>query len=209
MRAAYEQAIDMAVQAVGLVASLISSGWLIGWVLLHRDGASCAAATVYGMALTAMFACSLLYSAAPPNHKAWLRLLDHVAIYLLIAGTYTPVCLLVIGGSSGTALLVVAWSVAALGIVLEIVLRERFQQATIVLYLLLGWAVVIEVDQVVARLPSTATVLLVLGGVFYTLGVPAHCCRRLPYHKAIWHGAVLIAAGCHYGMVTLAIGASP
>lgn len=198
--------VDLAIQAVGLTVSLVGMAALIGWTLANRDGTVVAAVTVYATTLVAMFAFSLAYAASRDSGRAsWLRVCDHSAIYLLIAGSYTPICLLVIGGAAGRGLLAAVWVVAAVGIACEIILRERFARLAIALYLLLGWAVVIKIDVVIARLPPAAAALFVSGGLLYTLGVPAHCSRRLPYNQAIWHFAVLAAAGCHYGAIALVV----
>jgi hemolysin III len=198
--------VDLAIQAIGLIVSLVGMAALIGWTLVHREGTVVTVVSVYAMTLVAMFACSLAYAAARGSvHGPWLRVCDHSAIYLLIAGSYTPICLLVIDGTSGRGLLAAIWATAAAGIICEIILRERVAWLTIALSLLMGWAVLVKIDVVMARLPPAAAVLFVSGGLLYTLGVPAHCYRRLPYNQAIWHLAVLAAAGCHYGAIALVV----
>ena len=154
---------------------------------------------VYGLGLVAVFACSAAYNMVwHPNWKEVLRRLDHAAIFVMIAGSYTPFSLAVIGGTWGWALFAVVWAVAALGVALKLFLPRRFERAAIVLYLAQGWSVLVVVEPLAAALSTPALSLLVAGGVIYTLGVVFHLWRSLPYHNAIWHALVLIAAACHY-----------
>ena len=159
------------------------------------------ACAVYGTTLAAMFACSLFNATASPRRKGLAQLLDHCVIYLLIAGTYTPFCLLMIGGSEGMVLLSLVWGLAVVGIGLRLVRRAR--RVGILLYILLGWLGLVRIDVVIERLPVLGLVLLALGGAIYTLGAPVHRLTRLRYHDAVWHGSVALAAGCHFAAVVV------
>ncbi len=199
-----DEAIDIGVQGAGLAASLIGVGAMLDRAAQTGRSAAVGASLIYGLTLVAMFTFSLLNTVVrDPRRQAVIRLLDHSFIYCLIAGTYTPFCLLVLGGATGWRLLVIMWSAAILGVVLRIALHRRFQHALITLYVAMGWAGVVHADVIATRLSTGGIVLLLAGGLLYTLPAPLHRFSRLKYHSAIWHGCVLAAATCHYAMVLL------
>ena len=199
-----DEVIDIAVQGGGLAASLIGVGAMLDRAAALGRPEALGASLIYGLTLVAMFTFSLLNTVIrDPKRQAVIRLLDHSFIYCLIAGTYTPFCLLVLGGETGLRLLVIMWLAAALGVVLRIVLHKRFQHALITLYVAMGWAGVVHADLIASRLSTTGLILLVTGAVLYTVPAPLHRFTRLRYHSAIWHGCVLAAAACHYAMVLL------
>jgi hemolysin III len=149
-----------------------------------------------------MLGCSGLYNIAGEGpRKALLRRLDHAAIFGMIAGTYTPIGLLALGGAWGWGVLVVVWAGAAGGAAFKLVAPGRFGRASIAAYLLLGWAGLAALDPLLAALPPRDLALLAGGGLLYSLGVAVHLSTRLPYHTAIWHALVLAAAACHYAVV--------
>jgi hemolysin III len=195
-----EQIADVVIQGAGVVASTIGVGVLIYLSLSWADGIATAAALTYGVTLVAMFICSLLN--ATVQHPV-VRLVDHSVIYLLIAGTYTPFCLLVIGGDRGITLLIGVWLAAILGVVVRVLSHRKLKSAVITLYVLMGWCGLIHLDVILQRLHIGALILLAVGGVLYTIGAPLHRWSRLRYHSAIWHGCVLAAAACHYSAILL------
>jgi hemolysin III len=130
-----------------------------------------------------------------------LRRLDHAAIYLMIAGTYTPFTLIGLHGHGGKWLLALVWLVAVGGIVLKLFWPHRLRALSLVLYLTLGWIGVVAAGSIVAALPPAAVILLAVGGVLYTTGVIFHVWTSLSFQNAIWHAFVLAAAGCHYAAV--------
>ncbi len=195
---------DVGVQGLGLAASLVGVGAMLDRASQSGRPEAVGASLIYGLTLVAMFTFSLLNTVVrDPRRQAVIRLLDHSFIYCLIAGTYTPFCLLVLGGETGMRLLVIMWLAALLGVVLRIALHKRFQSALITLYVLMGWAGIVHVDLIVTRLTTAGLVLLVTGALLYTLPAPLHRFTRLKYHSAIWHGCVLAGAACHYAMVLL------
>jgi hemolysin III len=195
-----EQIADVAIQGAGLAASIIGVGVLAYLSVIWADGIATAAALTYGVTLVAMFLCSLLN--ATVEHPI-VRLVDHSVIYLLIAGTYTPFCLLVIGGERGVTLLIGVWLAAILGVIVRVVSHRRLKSAVITLYVLMGWCGLIHIDVILQRLHIGALILLAVGGILYTLGAPLHRWTGLRYHSAIWHGCVLAAAACHYSAILL------
>lgn len=199
-----DEAIDIAIQGGGLAASLIGVGAMLDRASFLGRPEAVGASLIYGLTLVAMFTFSLLNTVVrDPRHQAVIRLLDHSFIYCLIAGTYTPFCLLVLGGETGWHLLIIMWLAALLGVVLRIALHNRFQHALITLYVAMGWSGVVHADLVASRMTTAGLVLLIAGGLLYTLPAPLHRFTRLKYHSAIWHGCVLAAAACHYAMVLL------
>ncbi len=194
-----ERRCDGVVHVVGVVASLVAAPGLLVAVASSGGLRTALVATVYGATLVAALGASAAYHLArQPERKEHLRKLDHASIFLLIAGTYTPFAAVGLGGSLGEQLMAGVWLVAMLGVVLKIAWPRRFDGASVLLYLGLGWAGVAAARSLVATLPATALVLLAAGGVLYTAGVAFHLWRRLPYHNAIWHALVLCAAACHY-----------
>jgi hemolysin III len=154
---------------------------------------------VYSCGLLGMLICSALYNASTvPRRKDLLRRLDHAAIFVMIAGTYTPFLAMKIDGLWGHWLLVYVWAVAGAGVVLKLIWVNHFARLSVVLYLFLGWTIVIAIEPLLATVSPPAILLLVLGGVLYSIGVLFHLWERLPYQRAIWHGFVAAAAMCHY-----------
>lgn len=161
-----------------------------------------AAIAAYALGLVATFGFSAAYNLSPPGpRRALLRRFDHAAIFLMIAGTYAPVSLLGIGGVLGTVLMGLVGAGALLGAAVKLLAPGRFERTAIAAYLALGWVGAVAVVPLARTLPGWQLGALVLGGLLYSLGVIAHLSPRLPYNLAIWHGLVLLAAGCHYALV--------
>jgi hemolysin III len=138
--------------------------------------------------------------------RGYFRRLDHTAIFVMIAGSYTPFTLLKIGGIFGYALLFAVWGIAILGIILKLLFPpHRFERLTIALYLLQGWAIVVAFDPLLDSISARAITLLVLGGCLYTVGVVFHLWKKLKFHNTVWHGFVLVAAVCHFGAICDAV----
>lgn len=158
---------------------------------------------VYALGLLAMLGCSALYNNLPGNGrwKELCRRFDHAAIFVMIAGTYTPFALIAIGGAWGIGLFVFVWFVAAAGVVAKLFYPRRFERASVVAYLLLGWTILVAIGPLWEAVSIAGLVLLAVGGALYSLGVVFHVWRRLPYQNAVWHGFVLAAAACHYAAV--------
>ena len=157
---------------------------------------------IYATALVSMLGVSAAYNLWPVSPRKWfLRRFDHALIYLMIAGTYTPLVALVGSGLVAWSLLALIWTVAAIGIALKLLMPGRFDRVSIALYLTLGWSGVLAYESVIAGLSPTAFWLLGVGGLLYSFGVVFHVWRTLPFQNAIWHGFVLAATACHYGTV--------
>jgi hemolysin III len=154
-----------------------------------REIASCA---IYGATLIVLYTTSTLYhSATRPESKSFLRTLDHLAIFLLIAGTYTPFVLIALHGAWSWTLFAIVWTLAVLGVTVELTTLRRFRRAMVALYIAMGWVGLIAIKPLVAALPSAGLWLLFGGGVSYTFGVVFYRWHSLRYHHAIWHLFVL------------------
>lgn len=200
-----EHIADGVLHVLGVVFAVAAASGLLTWGALSLDGPRIAASLPYVFGLIATFAFSAAYNMtlhAPI--RAVLRRFDHAAIYLMIAGTYTPVALVGVGGGYGIALALTSWAIALTGIVMKLGFFHRFERLGFVLYILQGWLALIAIGPIVAALPLAAMILLAAGGVIYTVGTVFYH-KALPYARAIWHGHVLAAAATHYAAVLLVL----
>jgi hemolysin III len=150
---------------------------------------SCA---IYGVTLVTLYTTSTLYhSNWRPQSKPLLRTLDHIAIFLLIAGTYTPFVLITLRGVWGWSLFAITWTLATLGVIFELTSLKRFRAGMVTLYIAMGWVGLTAIKPLAAALPSAGLWLLFGGGAFYTFGVVFYQMHRLRYHHAVWHLFVL------------------
>jgi hemolysin III len=138
-----------------------------------------------------------------PDLKRFLRKLDHAAIFLLIAGTYTPFTLVNLRGGWGWTLFGMVWSIAIAGMIMELIVKQRYNRISIGLYLGLGWLVMIAIEPMLANVDTGGLLLLLLGGLLYSLGVIFYVWKTLVYHHAIWHLFVLAGSICHFFAVFL------
>jgi len=175
---------------VGLVLLAVFSA-------LSHDAWKLTSALVYGLTLFLMFLFSTLFHSLRGPSKAVVRRLDHVAIYWLIAGTYTPYCLVVLREERGWLVLGIVLSVALVGTVFKSVFGPRYDAWSTLLYLAAGWTILIDISALQARMDPAGFAWLVLGGVLYTIGAVFYVWKRLPRHHEVWHFFVLAAAACH------------
>jgi hemolysin III len=184
------------------LGSLASVAGLVVLVVLaarHGDARLIVGVSIFGACMVVLYTASTLYHAlTPPRAKRIFEILDHGAIYLLIAGTYTPFTLSVLGGGWGWSLFGVAWGLAGLGIVYEVVFRRPWKRLSLLFYLALGWLVVVAVRPLMEALAPAGLLLLVLGGVAYSLGAVFYAWRGFPYHHAVWHVFVLAGSALHF-----------
>jgi hemolysin III len=184
---------------VGLLLSIAALVVLVVFATLRGDAWHIVSCSIYGSTLVVLYAASTFYHALPsPKAKSVFRILDHAAIYLLIAGTYTPFTLVNLRGPWGWALFGVVWGLALFGVVLEATAKQRVRILSLVLYLGLGWLVAIAVKPLLAAVATGGLLLLLAGGLSYTGGVVFYVWRRLPYHHAIWHVFVMAGSTFHF-----------
>jgi len=183
---------------IGLLLSLIVLPVLILAALRQGSASALVGATVFAVSLVVLYCASTIYHALPPNRaKQFFRLLDHVAIFLLIAGTYTPFTLGVLRGPLGWTLLALVWGMAILGITLKVVWGFRYKAVSTGMYLAMGWMAVIAVQEVWLRMPVSGIKWLLAGGLAYTVGVVFFVAERMRYNHLAWHLFVLIGSTCH------------
>ena len=164
------------------------------------------AGLVYVACLSVMLVCSAAYhlSAAAPR-RALLQRLDHIAIYLIIAGSYTPLTIGRLPAVWDVGMTAAVWAGALVGTVAKLVFPAAIRSVSVALYLTFGWFAAIPISSLLASLDLATFVLIIAGGILYSIGAIIHLWRSLPYHTAIWHGLVVIAAGCHYAAILLSI----
>ncbi len=157
---------------------------------------------IYGVAMVLMFTTSTLYHSFPwPRVKRVFRVLDHEMIFLMIAGSYTPLMLITLRGRLGWTLFGIVWGIAAAGMVFQGFFTGRFKGASTALYLLMGWICVFALKPLLANLPAAGVRWLVAGGLCYTLGAVVYLFKKVPYHHAVWHLMVLAGSACHYFVI--------
>ena len=203
-----ERVADGCIHAIGIAASLIALTVLLVIGVQSQMTLWVVSLAIYGLALVAMFSCSAGYNLImhPPKLKEVFRRLDHAAIFIMIAGTYTPFALMKMDAKWGFTLLAVVWSMAAIGVAIKLFAPRYLEGVTTGLYLVQGWAVVVAWHPLVSAVPERVAFLLMLGGILYTVGVVFHLWERLPFQNAIWHGFVLAAATVHFAAVVDIVG---
>jgi hemolysin III len=194
-----EEIANSLTHGLGIIFAII--GLVILLVATSRSGdvgriVSCA---IYGSTLILLYTTSTLYHAIQaPNVKSFMRILDHSAIFLLIAGTYTPFTLVNLRGPWGWSLFGVIWGIALVGIIFQMTLLRKWVGISVALYVLMGWAIVVAVKQLLVAVAPTGMILLLAGGIAYTGGVVFYVWRSLPYHHAVWHLFVLAGSILHF-----------
>ncbi|GGA10574.1 PAQR family membrane homeostasis protein TrhA [Dyella caseinilytica] len=180
------------IHGIGIVLSIVGLAALVVHAASHGTGSDVLASAVYGISLILLYTASTLYhSIRTESARRVLRTLDHIAIFLLIAGTYTPFTLIALRGTWGWSLFGIVWSLALLGTALELGLLKRYRRLAVLLYVAMGWVGIIAFRPLLAHLQTGGMVLLLAGGAAYTLGVPFYLWRKLPYHHSVWHVFVL------------------
>ena len=197
---------DHIVHVLGIASGVVAAVLLLGWAATTLPATATAALAIYCAGLVAMLCCSGAYHMIPaPTWKATLRRLDHAAIFLKIAGTYTPFALVKMGGTAGLWLFVGVWAVALLGAAAKLLLAAQWDRLAIGVYLALGWSGVATLQPLASSIAPTALVLLGVGGLLYSIGVIFFVWRGLRYQNAIWHLFVLLGTACHFGAVSIAV----
>ncbi len=195
-----EELANAITHGVGLVLSLIGMPILILAALDRGERATVIGASVFGATLIALYAASTLYHAIPhPTLKQKLRVVDHAAIYLLIAGTYTPFTLGVLRGTWGWTLFGIVWTLAALGVLFKVVFGSgAMAKLSTAIYVAMGWVIIIAIKPLMASMPHAGLMLLVAGGLCYTGGVIFYVDRRRAWTHPVWHLFVMGGSICHY-----------
>lgn len=159
---------------------------------------------VYGISIIILFLASALYhSVKNEKNRHLFRIIDHISIYFLIAGTYTPVLLITLKESSGWSLFYTVWGIALFGVILKLFFTGRFEIFSSLLYLFMGWLIVFDFYNLSEAIGSNGILWLFAGGLSYTIGIVFYAIRRMPYNHVVWHIFVLAGAICHFFMIFL------
>ena len=195
----YEEKANFFTHAIGLLMAVTGSLALMQSALEQDDNWRRLSFLVYGASLVFMFASSTLYHGSTDyRHKKILQIIDHIAIYLLIAGTYTPFLMVPLRGGWGWTLLVIIWALAIAGSILKFRFTGKYHRISTAVYLGMGWLAVVAVKPMITNVPPASLLWLLIGGLFYTFGVYFYHKTSWRYHHAIWHIFVLAGSACHF-----------
>ncbi|SDB50374.1 hemolysin III [Desulfonatronum thiosulfatophilum] len=199
-----EEVANSITHGLGVVLSIAGLAVLTGLAGRYGDAWHIVSCSIFGSTLILLYTASTLYHGIPhPGAKKILRIVDHCAIFLLIAGTYTPFTLVNLRGPWGWSLFGAIWGLALLGIILQLTPWRRFRVLSVLLYVGMGWAVVVATNPLLNAVHPNGLLLLALGGLAYTGGIVFYAWRRLPHHHAIWHLFVLTGSVLHFFAVLL------
>lgn len=193
-----EERINALTHGLGTILALIAALFLINKGMNSLSSTQMIGLVVYSLSMILLFLASTLYhSIESPHIRVFLKQLDHSAIYLLIAGTYTPFLMISLAGVKAQWLLWLLWGLAALGVLFKLFFIHRFPKVSLAAYLIMGWLALLVIPDIYAALPRAGFFWLVAGGVSYTLGTVFYAAKNYAYTHAIWHLFVLIGAACH------------
>jgi len=194
-----EEIANAVIHGIGALLSIVALVLLVVFSAINKQPWSIFSSIIYGSSLIILYSASTLYhSFQNKKVKELFEIFDHSAIYILIAGTYTPFALITLNGRLGWILFSVVWILAAIGILFKIFFVKKFMILSTLLYIAMGWLVVFAMGPLVENLDFWGLFWLVIGGVLYTLGTIFYIWRKIPYHHAIWHLIVLAGSICHF-----------
>jgi hemolysin III len=201
-----QETVHSIIHAFGILFGLAAIPVLTALAAKNANVPGIVGASIYGFSFLMLFSFSTLYHGfQQPHVKRVLEKFDHISIYFLIAGTYTPFLLIYLNNAFGITLLCVLWGLTILGIVFKIFFTGRFNLLSVIIYLLMGWILFAGGKRFFTAVPMEVMIFLIIGGGLYTIGVIFYLWRGFEWHHAVWHFFVLIAAICHYVAVLLAV----
>ncbi len=194
-----EEIASSVIHGIGVLLSLIALMVMLYYAVRYGNVWHIIGALVFGCGLITAYTSSTLYhSFQKPKIKQIFRTFDHISIFILIAATYTPLTLINLRGPWGWSIFSVVWGLALFGIIVECTPLRRFRLASVLLYLGMGWTIVVAVKPLMALVQPGGTALLLAGGLFYTFGCIFYAWKKLPYNHAIWHLFVIAGSACHF-----------
>jgi hemolysin III len=206
-QASYSQNEEIAntlTHALGAILAIIACYLLVDKAIIENQSEKLISFSIYGLSLFLLFSASTFYHAIQDaDRKNFFKLLDHCAIYLLIAGTYTPLMMVSLNNQLGMIMLTIIWALAILGIFFKLKFRHRYKKTSLVTYLGMGLISITIIEQLQEKLSSQGLTLLAIGGAIYCLGVVFYVQKRIIFNHAIWHLFVLGGAICHFFMIYL------
>jgi hemolysin III len=194
-----EENINIASHAIGLIFSVIASVLLFMHANQNGNIRNTLSVAIFGISLIILYAASTFYhSAKKPALRSRLRVIDHAAIYLLIAGTYTPFTLVTLNGTIGWTIFSASWSMALVGITLKIFFTGKYKLFSTLMYIFMGWIIIFAIKPLVNNLASAGLFWLITGGMAYTTGAILYSIKKIKFNHAIFHIFVLVGSGCHF-----------
>lgn len=194
-----EEKLNIITHAFGLILSITAFPFLLMKSFDYEGFSKSLSLLVYGFSLIILYAASTFYHAAnEPNLRRKLNILDHAAIYVLIAGSYTPFTIIVLKGTLGWFILGFTWSFAIAGIVMKLFFTGRFEKLSTILYVLMGWQIIFAMKPLSNNLSNEGVELLFYGGLFYTIGALFYSLKKIQYNHAIFHVFVVLGSFCHF-----------
>lgn len=193
-----EERINISSHAIGLVLSVVALVYLMKHAIEYGSMPHVVSFGIFGASLIMLYAASVAYhSAKSPGLRGRLRVLDHAAIYVLIAGTYTPFTLITLAGTTGWILFAVAWGMALAGIILKLFFTGRYNLFSTLMYVLMGWIIVFAIKPLAASLPREGLLWLLAGGLAYTIGAVTYALKSVKMNHAVFHVCVVAGSACH------------
>ncbi|MEO5789770.1 hemolysin III family protein [Gelidibacter sp.] len=197
----FEEKLNVWTHGFGAVLGIAGLALLVSFKE-HKSDWSLFSVIVYGVSIIILFSASAIYhSVSSEKRKHYFRIIDHIGIYLLIAGTYTPVTLIALNNSLGWPLFWTVWAIAGFGLILKLFFTGKFEIISTLLYLVMGWLIVFDFTNLSELIGPNGLILFIAGGAFYTLGIIFYAVHKIPYNHVIWHLFVLGGAICHYLMI--------
>lgn len=194
-----EEQLNIISHGLGLLLGLISLPFLFVKALSYDGFWKSASFIIFGLSMVILYAASTFYHAAKePKRRKILNIVDHSAIYVLIAGTYTPFTLVTLAGDTGNLIFLITWGFALVGIILKLFFTGRFDKLSTLMYVLMGWQIVFAIKPLMEQLSTEGLFWLFAGGVFYTLGAVLYSIKKIPYNHAIFHVFVLLGSSSHF-----------
>lgn len=194
-----EEKVNIISHAIGLVLSVIALVLLVNRAALFGNGLTIVSAAIFGVSLIVLYAASTLYHGTKqPELRSRFKIFDHSAIYVLIAGTYTPYTLITLEGTTGWMVFSVSWAMALTGIVLKLFFTGKYKLISTLMYVLMGWMIVIVIKPLIDNLPIEGIYWLLAGGAFYTIGAVLYSIKKIKFNHAIFHIFVLMGSFCHF-----------
>lgn len=194
-----EEIFNAVTHGLGIALSVAGLATLVTMAALHGDAWKMIASIVYGLSMITLYSASTLYhSFKNPIIRKRLNMFDHISIYYLIAGTYTPFVLVNIRGAWGWTIFGIVWGCAILGTILKLIYGDRFRKISTILYLCMGWMIVIAAKPLIVNTELGGLILLAAGGLLYSSGVVFYKWKTLPFNHGIWHLFVLGGTVCHF-----------
>lgn len=198
-RAVLEEKLNSYTHGMGMLLSLIAVYLLLNSVSLLGDNLKLMSGVIYGVSLVALFSSSTIYhSITKQDLKQFFRKIDHSCIFIKIAGSYTPFALITLNGVFGWTLFSIVWLIALSGIVMKFLFIHKMEKLSLVLYLIMGWLSLTSIKQIAETISMEGTLLLIAGGLFYSVGAIFYAMKKMPYSHPIWHLFVLAGSACHF-----------